>query len=588
NEDKIAPIVIHGDAAIAGQGVVYESIQMSQLDGYRCGGTIHLVINNQVGFTTNYLDGRSSTYCTDVAKVTRCPVFHVNGDDVEAVIYTIKLAMEFRQKFHSDVFVDILCYRKYGHNEGDEPRFTQPKLYSIIAKHKNPRDIYAEKLISEGVLQRKNVVSKIEEVEHILDENLEASKALGCIKIKKFLLEEQHNYILPNGDEKICYEDTSLSKEKVIELGEEMTKVSNEGSFFKKILKLNNDRKKMIADGVIDWAIAEQLAYASLLDEGYSVRLSGQDSERGTFSHRHAAWVREDNAKKYFPLKTIQGKKVPFHVFNSHLSEYGVLGFEYGYALARPDGLTIWEAQFGDFANGAQIIFDQYISSAGEKWGLKNGVTLYLPHGYEGQGPEHSSARIERMLTLCANNNMRVLNLTSPSNLFHALRNQVISRCRIPLIIYTPKSLLRNPLVYDTLDSLTIKEFQPLIEEKVEDVNIVDRVVFCTGKIYTDLVEKMNSLDNNKVALVRVEQLYPLPSEEIVAIQKKYPQAQKHFWVQDEPYNMGTWPSIALNYMDLGLTPITRPQSGSPATGLPKQHIVRLNHIISEVFKDLK
>ncbi|QZE14475.1 2-oxoglutarate dehydrogenase E1 component [Halosquirtibacter laminarini] len=588
NMDRVAPIVIHGDAAIAAQGVVYESVQMEQLDGYRCGGTVHLVINNQVGFTTNYLDARSSTYCTDVAKVIRSPVFHVNGDDVEAVIYTVKLAMEFRQRFHSDVFVDILSYRKYGHNEGDEPRFTQPKLYGLIAKHPNPRDIYAKKLIESGILLESNVASKIAEVEKILDQNLEACKELGCIKIKKFLLEEQHRFRLPLAQDSMDYVSTSLPSEKITILGEEITKVSEEGGFFKKILKLNNDRKKMMAQGVIDWAIAEQLAYASLLDEGYSVRISGQDSERGTFSHRHAAWVRENSHNKYFPLKQIGGKKVPFYIYNSHLSEYGVLGFEYGYALAKPDGLSIWEAQFGDFANVAQVMFDQYISSAGEKWGLKNGITLFLPHGYEGQGPEHSSARIERLLSLCASNNMRVLNLTSSANLFHALRNQVISDIRVPMIIYTPKSLLRDPLVYDPISLLSEGTFRKVIEEPVEDSEKIKRVVFCTGKIYTDLISKIKKEKYEQIALVRVEQLYPFPTLEIQTIKEKYPNAKTHLWVQDEPHNMGTWPSIALNHMDLMLQPVTRKESGSPATGLPKQHNMRLERIVNEVFKDIK
>lgn len=587
DENKVAPIVIHGDAAIAAQGVVYESIQMSEIDSYRCGGTVHLVINNQVGFTTSYLEGRSSTYCTDIAKVTRSPVFHVNGDDVEAVIYTVKLAMEFRQKFHSDVFVDILSYRKYGHNEGDEPRFTQPKLYGIIAQHKNPRDLYAAKLVANNILDSQMVKYKIDEVEQILNKNLEESKKLGSIKIKGFLLEEQKHYELPQSKDDLYDRPTILSKDHILRLGEEITKVSEEGGFFKKILKLNDDRKRLLKEGVIDWAIAEQLAYASLLDEGYSVRITGQDSERGTFSHRHAAWVRDNSDKKYFPLKHIGGKKVPFYIYNSHLSEYGVLGFEYGYALAKPDGLTIWEAQFGDFANVAQVIFDQYISSAGEKWGLKNGITLFLPHGYEGQGPEHSSARIERVLSMSANLNMQVLNLTSAANLFHALRNQVLSNYRIPLIIFTPKSLLRHPAVNDSIERLYDKGFQSVIEEKADALK-VKKVVFCTGKIYTDLKQEMEKQAHQDIALVRVEQLYPFPYQEIKTIQEKYPHHCVSYWVQDEPYNMGAWPYIALHHNELDLQPITRPASGSPATGLPKQHQMRLNEILTKVFKDLK
>ncbi|MDP4205837.1 MAG: 2-oxoglutarate dehydrogenase E1 component, partial [Bacteroidota bacterium] len=379
--NKLAPILIHGDAAIAAQGIVYEVIQMSLLDGYKTGGTIHLVINNQVGFTTNYLDARSSTYCTDVAKVTRCPVFHVNGDDVEALIYTIRLAMEFRQHFHNDVFIDILCYRKYGHNEGDEPRFTQPTLYKAIAMHPNPRDIYAHKLMQLGIMTEKDVEESILQFNDLLEHKYQESERIEKLHIRSFLVDNYKNYRLPVPDDFLKRIDTSVSKETLYKLADRVNTLPDSNRFFAKAERLIEERRKMVEDNSIDWAMGELLAYASLVNEGHPIRLSGQDSERGTFAHRHAAFVVEDTDMRYFPLKNIREGQAPFHVYNSLLSEYGVLGFEYGYALAQPDGLTIWEAQFGDFSNVAQVVFDQYISSAGEKWGLMCGLTLFLPHG---------------------------------------------------------------------------------------------------------------------------------------------------------------------------------------------------------------
>jgi len=400
--NAVAPIVIHGDAAIATQGIVYEVIQMSQLQGYKTGGTIHLVINNQVGFTTNYLDARSSTYCTDVAKVTRSPVFHVNGDDVEAIIFTIKLAMEFRQKFHADVFVDILCYRKYGHNEGDEPRFTQPLLYKAIEKHPNPRDIYAEKLVQQGVFSFEEVSELNQAFDRLLDEKLKESEKMEKVKVKRFLNNEYLDFAHPGKADLHLPVKTGVKRSELLRIAERINYLPPEKKFFKKIDRIVEDRRMMMLDNRMDWAMAELLAYGTLLEEGFPVRLSGQDSERGTFAHRHAAFVVEDTDEKYFPLKNLSDNQAKFHVFNSLLSEYGVLGYEYGYALATPNGLTIWEAQFGDFANVAQVIFDQYISSAYEKWGMMNGLVMYLPHGYEGQGPEHSSARLGRLLLVSA------------------------------------------------------------------------------------------------------------------------------------------------------------------------------------------
>ncbi|MBV5334335.1 MAG: 2-oxoglutarate dehydrogenase E1 component, partial [Sulfuricurvum sp.] len=405
--------------------------------GYKTGGTIHLVINNQVGFTTNYLDARSSTYCTDVAKVTRSPVFHVNGDDVEAIIFTVKLAMEFRQKFHADVFIDILCYRKYGHNEGDEPRFTQPLLYKAIEKHPNPRDIYAEKLVSLGVFSSEEATKLNQEFDQLLEEKYKISEKIEKVKVRKFLKGEYTDYTNPDISDLLHSIKTGVKKSELIRIAERINSLPSDKKFFKKIDRIIEDRRMMILDNRMDWAMAELLAYGTLLEDGFSVRLSGQDSERGTFAHRHASFVVEDTDEKYFPLKNISDKQAKFHVFNSLLSEYGVLGFEYGYSLANPKGLTIWEAQFGDFANVSQVIFDQYISSAYEKWGMMNSLVMYLPHGYEGQGPEHSSARIERFLNLTADNNIQVVVPTTPANMFHLLRRQMHSNFRIPLVVFT-------------------------------------------------------------------------------------------------------------------------------------------------------
>ncbi|WP_423127674.1 2-oxoglutarate dehydrogenase E1 component [Gaoshiqia sp. Z1-71] len=584
DESKLAPIVIHGDAAIAAQGVVYEVIQMSQLKGYRTGGTIHLVINNQVGFTTNYLDARSSTYCTDVGKVTRSPVFHVNGDDVEAVIYTIKLAMEFRQKFHSDVFIDILCYRKYGHNEGDEPRFTQPLLYDAIAKHKNPRDIYAEKLDKLGILTDKESKQLVSEFDRFLESKYKESEKIEKLKIKKFLVEEYHHYHKPSKSDFTQWIDTQVPKSKLIELAEKINSIPEDKPFFSKINRIIADRRMMILDDKLDWAMAELLAYGSLLDEGHPVRISGQDTERGTFAHRHAVFVVEDMDEKYFPLKHLSPGQAPFHIYNSLLSEYGVMGFEYGYAMAQPNALTIWEAQFGDFSNVAQVIIDQYITSAEEKWGLMNNLVLYLPHGYEGQGPEHSSARIERFLTLAANNNMQVIVPTTPDNLFHVLRRHLNWKTRVPLIIFTPKSLLRHPLVSCTLEELAEGKFREVIDDHMAKTDRVRQLVFTSGKLYYDLIKRRVDTGDDQTAIIRLEQLYPLPTEQIEVILQKYRKAGRMIWAQDEPENMGAWPFIQRKLNHIPFEVVSRPESGSPAGGLMKQHNLRLENIMSKIF----
>lgn len=583
--DKVAPIVIHGDAAIATQGIVYEVIQMSQLPGYKTGGTIHLVINNQVGFTTNYLEARSSTYCTDVAKVTRSPVFHVNGDDVEAIVYTIKLAMEFRQKFHADVFVDILCYRKYGHNEGDEPRFTQPLLYKAIEKHRNPRDIYADKLAETGVMTLDEASNLNQEFDKHLEEKYMESEKIEKVKVRRFLKDEYTKFENPTKSDLTKPVKTSFKKSELLRIASQMNHLPADKRFFKKIDRIVEDRRMMVLDNRLDWAMAELLAYGTLLEEGYPVRLSGQDSERGTFAHRHASFVVEDTDERYYPLQHISEKQAAFSVFNSLLSEYGVLGYEYGYSLPQPNGLTIWEAQFGDFANVAQVIFDQYISSAFEKWGMMNSLVMYLPHGYEGQGPEHSSARIERFLNLTADNNIQVVVPTTPANMYHLLRRQMHWNVRVPLVVFTPKSLLRHPMVTSSVDELAEGAFQEIIEDSISNPDKITKLVFTFGKLYYDLHKRQAEEGITNTAIVRVEQLFPLPVDRMKAIIAKYPKLKKIYWVQDEPSNMGAWQHIQRFLPDVPFELISRPASASPAVGLMHQHNTRLKKILDTVFE---
>ena len=585
NYDKAAAIVIHGDAAIAAQGVVYETVQMAQLPGYKTGGSIHLVINNQVGFTTPYLEARSSTYCTDVAKVTRSPVFHVNGDDVEALIFTIKLAMEFRQKFHSDVFIDILCYRKYGHNEGDEPRFTQPMLYKAISKHKNPRDIYADKLAELGVMTNDESKKEVKDFDKFLEGKYKESEKIEKLKIRKFLIREYEKYKAP---EKASFEEkveTGVGMEILKEVAEKINALPNHLPFFKKVDRILSDRRMMIHDDRLDWAMGELLAYGTLVSEGHPVRVSGQDSERGTFAHRHAAFVIEGTEDKYYPLKHISEGQAPFDVYNSLLSEYAVMGFEYGYSLAQPNGLTIWEAQFGDFNNVAQVVIDQYITSAMEKWGLMNGLTLFLPHGYEGQGPEHSSGRMERFLQQATDKNMQVVVPTTPANMFHLLRRQVKMDMRLPLIVFTPKSLLRHPMVTSSLSELAKGSFNEVIDDTTAEPDLVEKVVLTSGRLYYDLAKYKVENGANNIAIVRVEQINPVPATAIAEIQKKYKNSEELIWAQDEPENMGAWPFISRKLRDLDIKAVTRPESASPAVGLMEKHKQSLDKIIQSIFK---
>lgn len=546
---KVLPIALHGDAAIAGQGIVYEIVQMSQLDGYRTGGTIHIVINNQVGFTTNYLDARSSTYCTDIAKVTLSPVLHVNADDTEAVVHAMLFALDYRMEFGSDVFIDLLGYRKYGHNEGDEPRFTQPKLYKIIAKHRNPRDIYAERLISEGVIDNGFVKNLEEQYKAVLEENLEASRKKDLTIITPFMQNEWQGYKQAGREEMLQKVDTTVDKAVLTSIAKVITELPSDKKFISKIQKLVNDRKTMYFEtDKMDWAMAELLAYGTLLQEGYDVRISGQDVERGTFSHRHAVVKVEDSEEEVILLQQLPGAKGKFHIFNSLLSEYGVVGFDYGYALASPKTLTIWEAQFGDFSNGAQIMIDQYISAAEDKWNNQNGLVMLLPHGYEGQGAEHSSGRMERYLQQCANENMYVADVTTPANFFHLLRRQMKTTFRKPLIVFTPKSLLRHPLVVSSADEFANGSFMETIDDHTVNKAEVKSLVFCTGKFYYDLLAERENNGRNDVALVRIEQLFPLPVDQLKEIIASYPNADDYVWAQEEPKNMGAYSYMLMNF----------------------------------------
>ena len=591
NPNKILPIIVHGDAAIAGQGVVYEVVQMSKLKGYSTGGTIHIIVNNQIGFTTNYLDGRSSTYCSDVGKVTLCPVLHVNSDDVEAVVHAVSFALDYRIEYGRDVFIDLLGYRKYGHNEGDEPRFTQPKLYKLISSHLNPIDIYSKELISQGITNL-DYIKKIElEYNESLENELVETKKKKKTKITPFMQKVWKDY--ERVDEKVMKKDfvTKFSKEKLLEVAKTITNIPENSGFLKKVYKLFENRKKMLFDeNKVDWALAELLAYGSLISDGFNIRVSGQDVERGTFSHRHAVLKSEDFEEEYLPLNSIDTKdKGHFKIYNSLLSEYGVLGFDYGFALASPKSLTIWEAQFGDFSNGAQIIIDQYISSAEDKWKLQNGIVLYLPHGYEGQGAEHSSARIERYLQLCAKDNMYAANCSTPSNLFHILRRQMVTSFRKPLILFTPKSLLRHPEVISGTDDLINGKFETVISDDEVNPKDVSSVVFCSGKFYYDLLKFRRGKNIKNVALIRLEQLFPLPIQEIDLELKKFSKATDFVWAQEEPRNMGVWSHFLMHYPDSNkFRPATRRPYGSTAAGSYARFERRHNQVIEYVFDKQK
>ena len=586
NPNKVLPIIVHGDAAIAGQGIVYEIVQMAQLDGYKTQGTIHIVVNNQIGFTTNYLDARSSIYCTDVGKVTLSPILHVNADDVEAVVHAMNFALDFRMEFGRDVFIDLLGYRKYGHNEGDEPRFTQPKLYKAISKHDNPSNIYAKKLIAEGVIDMGYIDKLEQEYKDKLEENLENSRKEDKTTITPFMQDEWEGYDYAEEDKMMEVVDTTYDLKKLNEIAEVITKLPGDKKFLKKIAKLVEARHTMyFEDNKMDWAMGELLAYGTLLKEGHDVRMSGQDVERGTFSHRHAVIKVEDSEEEVVLLNNLKGDQGEFYIYNSLLSEYGVVGFDYGYAMASPKTLTIWEAQFGDFSNGAQIMIDQYISAAEDKWKLQNGLVMLLPHGYEGQGAEHSSARMERYLQLCANDNMFVADVTTPANLFHLFRRQLKVNYRKPLIVFTPKSLLRHPKVVSTKEEFANGSFQMLIDDAEAKVAKVKSLVFVTGKFYYDLLEKREELKRDDVALVRVEQLFPLPTDAMKKIIKKYKNADEVVWAQEEPKNMGAYSHILMHFEESrNFRVCSRKMYAAPAAGSTVRSKARHAKVIENVF----
>ncbi len=584
--DRILPILIHGDASVAGQGVVYEVLQMSYLRGYYTGGTIHFVINNQIGFTTDFDDARSADYCTSLAAMVQAPVLHVNGDDAEAVVKCSEIATRYRQEFNSDIFIDMVCYRKHGHNEGDDPKYTQPQLYALIDKHQNPREIYTQFLIENGEADAQQLARDMEkkfwgDLQERLDEIKQnplpyhyQSPELAWKSLRKATAEDFDSS--PN---------TAISEEEVRRLFGSLMQWPADFKPLKKVEKLLQDKIKLLeTEQKIDWATGELLGYGSLLVQGNLVRMSGQDVQRGTFSHRHAILRDENTNKGYNRLNHFQEKQEKFRIYNSLLSEYGVLGFEYGYAMANPNALVIWEAQFGDFSNGAQTMIDQFIAAGEQKWQRQNGVVMLLPHGYEGQGPEHSSGRMERYLQLCAEYNIVVTNITTAANLFHALRRQLTWSFRKPLINFSPKGNLRNPVTYSHISEFTKGGFRELLDDVfVEDASQVKKVLMCTGKLYFELADKQQKENRKDIAIVRLEQVYPLPQKQLDVLHRKYNKAT-WFWVQEEPLNMGAASFLQMNLKSVNFGVISRNASASTATGYYKVHNQEQAEIIETAF----
>lgn len=585
NPEKILPIIIHGDAAVAGQGICYETVQMSGLRGYNVGGAIHFTINNQIGFTTDFDDARSSIYSTSVARVLETPVLHVNGDDAEAVVYTVELASEFRAKFYKDIFIDMVCYRKHGHNESDEPRFTQPSFYKLISQHANPREVYKDKLIEGKQIEAQLAVQMEEQFKNLLQDrfNMVKQKPLPYLYQKP---EEQWQSFRRSAPKDFDYSPkTAVSKDVLEKTLKALTSLPSNFKPIQKIDKLLEERSKRFAEDQLDWAMGEHMAYGSLLQEGINVRMSGQDCIRGTFSHRHAGVVDEVNNTRHVFLNNVSEKQGKYKIYNSLLSEYAVLGYEYGYSLGSPSSLNIWEAQFGDFANGAQTIIDQFIASGESKWQRQSGVVMMLPHGYEGQGPEHSNARPERFLQLAAEWNMVVANLTTPANIFHILRRQVKWDFRKPLIIFTPKSLLRHPDCVSPIKDFTEGSFQEIIDDSSVNAKDVKRLILCTGKVYYDLKAKQVKDKRKDVAIVRLEQIYPMPEEQSWKLLEKYKSAEK-VWVQEEPKNMGAFTFLRryVQFDDFKL--LARKSSASPATGYASVHAAEQAKIINGAFAE--
>ncbi|OGX86310.1 2-oxoglutarate dehydrogenase E1 component [Hymenobacter lapidarius] len=585
---QILPILIHGDAAVAGQGIGYELTQMSLLEGYKTGGTIHFVINNQVGFTTDFEDARSSIYSTDLAKIIDAPVLHVNGDDPEAVVFAVQLATEYRQQFHADIFIDMVCYRRHGHNESDEPKFTQPTLYNLISKHQNPREVYNAMLVNRGDVDAELAAQMDKEFRDTLQERLDLVKQ-APLPYKYQALENEWRSLRRSTPEDFDQSpETGVSAETVAQVAKALTSLPEGFKPLKQIDNLLKERRKMFFETrVLNWAAAELLAYGSLLTEKHVVRVSGQDVQRGTFSHRHAVLHDAETSAPYNSLNHIEGENEKLSIFNSLLSEYAVLGFEFGYAMANPTALVVWEAQFGDFANGAQTMIDQFIVSSESKWQRMNGLVMLLPHGYEGQGPEHSNARPERFLQLAAEHNIVVANMTTPANFFHALRRQLTWSFRKPLVVMSPKSMLRNPLCVSPIEDFTSGSFREVIGDAFADAKKVKRVLLCSGKVYFDLLEEQRESKRTDVAIVRLEQLHPFPKKQLDAELAKYPKA-KLYWVQEEPENMGYW-NYMLRYMRRELEDvIARKPSASPATGYNKIHVKEQKEVVARAFNKPK
>ncbi|MEQ1624876.1 MAG: 2-oxoglutarate dehydrogenase E1 component, partial [Sediminibacterium sp.] len=584
--DKILPILIHGDASVAGQGVVYEVLQMSNLRGYYTGGTIHFVINNQIGFTTDFDDARSADYCTSVAAMVQAPVLHVNGDDAEAVVKCAEIATRYRQEFNSDIFLDMVCYRKHGHNEGDDPKYTQPQLYALIDKHQNPREIYTQHLIENGEPDARELAKEMEkkfwaDLQERLDEikqNPLPYKYQPPELVWKSLRKAKEADFIHSPD-------TAISEEALRKMFQVLMQWPTNFKPLKKVEKLLQEKVKLLAtENKIDWATGELLAYGSLLINHKLVRMSGQDVQRGTFSHRHAVIRDEETNKGYNRLNHFQEDQQKFRIYNSLLSEYGVLGFEYGYALANPDALVLWEAQFGDFSNGAQTMIDQFIAAGEQKWQRMNGLVMLLPHGYEGQGPEHSSARMERYLQMCAELNMVITNITTSANLFHALRRQLAWPFRKPLINFSPKANLRYTGSYSPVTDFTNGGFKELIDDAfVQSAEAVKKVLFCSGKLYFELAEKQVKENRQDIAIVRLEQIYPLPYQQLEELYQKYSKAT-WFWVQEEPLNMGAASFLQMNLKTMNYGVIGRNASAATATGYAKVHAKEQAEIIDTAF----
>ncbi|WP_026461875.1 2-oxoglutarate dehydrogenase E1 component [Adhaeribacter aquaticus] len=582
----VLPILIHGDAALAGQGIVYEVTQMSNLHGYRTGGTIHFVINNQVGFTTDFEDARSSIYSTDVAKIIDAPVLHVNGDDPEAVVFAVHIATEYRQRFHNDIFIDMVCYRRHGHNESDEPKFTQPQLYNIISKHPNPREIYNKVLISRGDVDAQLAGNMDKEFRDLLQDRLNQVKQKPLPYQLQNMEKEWKNLRRSKPEDFEKSPNTSVTQEVIEKVGKALSTIPEGFKPLKQIEKLLKERQDMFfGQKVLNWAAAELLAYGSILLENKIVRLSGQDVQRGTFSHRHAVLRDAETSESYNSLNYIQEGQEKMRIYNSLLSEYGVSGFEFGYSMANPNALVIWEAQFGDFANGAQVMIDQFITPSETKWQRMNGLVMLLPHGYEGQGPEHSNARPERFLQLSAEYNIVVANLTTPANLFHVMRRQLAWPFRKPLVIMSPKSMLRHPLCISPVEDFTNGSFQEVIGDNYAEANSVKKVLLCTGKVYYELLEEQQNSKRNDVAIVRIEQLHPFPHTQLEAELSKYPGAKVH-WVQEEPSNMGYWAYMlrALRHKNILQEVVARKAAASPATGYNKVHVKTQKELIERAF----